>query len=171
MKRSQFFPLSIFGCRAGAVLLVWAFGFGLLSGAFVSIGVQQFFIDARQAIARSAGVSALVPTVLPLLVSGFAVYAKCPLLLIPTAFWKAFSFSYVAMGVICAWGSAGWLVGGLTLFGSFCTLPVLWWYWLRHIGGDSFTGRTFLPALGAMLLVSWVDLALISPFLTKILIF
>ena len=121
--------------------------------------------------AQSAGVSALVPTVLPLLISGFAVYAGWPLLLIPAAFWKAFSFSYVALGVIRAWGSAGWMVGGLAMFAGFCSLSVLWWYWLRHIGGESFSGRTFFPALGAMILLSWLDLALISPFLANILIF
>ena len=171
MKRSQFFPLSIFGCRAGAVLLAWAFGLGLLAGSLASVGARQILAEARQTLAQSAGISALVPTVLPLLVSGFAVYAGVPMLLIPTAFWKAFSFSYAAMGVIQAWGSAGWLVCVLTMFGSFCDLPVLWWYWLRHIGGESFSGRTFLPALGVMILISWADTAVISPFLTKILIF
>ena len=171
MKRSQIFPLSIFGCRAGTVLLAWAFGFGLLAGSLASIGAQQIFAEVRQTLARSAGISALVPTVLPLLVSGFVVYSRWLLLLIPTAFWKAFSFSYAALGVILAWGSAGWLLCGLTMFGSFSALPVLWWYWLRHIGGEGFSGRTFLPALGAMIVISWADTAVISPFLTNILIF
>ena len=63
------------------------------------------------------------------------------------------------------------MVMGLGMFGSLCALPVLWWYWLRHIDGEGFSGRTFLPALGAMILISWADLALISPFLTNILIF
>lgn len=171
MKRSQPFRISIFGCKAGTALLAWAFGLGLLAGSLASIGAQPIFTEARQTFARSAGISAFVPTVLPLLVSGFVVYANWPLLLIPTAFWKAFSFSYVAIGVITAWGSAGWMVMGLGMFGSLCALPVLWWYWLRHIGGEGFSGRIFLPALGAMVLISWVDLALISPFLTNILIF
>ena len=171
MKRSQFFRISIFGCNAGAVLLACAFGFGLLGGSLTSAGAQAVFLDGRQSLAQYSGVSAMVPTVLPLLVSGFAVYAHWPVLLVPTAFWKAFCFSYTASGVIAAWGSAGWLVGVLTMFGSFCGLSVLWWYWLRHIGGEDFSGRTFFPALGAMVLISWVDAALISPFLTNILIF
>ena len=171
MKRSQIFRMSIFGCKAGALILAWVFGFGLLAGSLVSVGAQAVFADTRSSMAVFPGVSAFVPTMLPLLLSGFAVYAGWPVLLIPTAFWKAFSFSYVASGVILAWGSAGWLVGGLGLFGSFCSLPVLWWYWLHHAGGEGFSGRTFFPALGAMMLISWVDLAVISPFLENILTF
>ena len=171
MKRSQIIRLSAFGCKAGTVLLAWAFGFGLLAGSMASGGAQAVFIQGRLSLAQSAGISAFVPSLLPLLLSGFAVYAGWPVLLIPVGFWKAFSFSYVALGLIRAWGSAGWLVGCLTLFGSLCSLSVLWWYWLRHIGGEGFTARTFLPALGAMVLIGWVDLVVISPFLTNILIF
>ena len=171
MKRSRWIRMTIFGCKTGAVLLAWAFGSGLLAGSLVSGGAQAVFTDERLVLAQSAGVSAFVPTVLLLLISGFAVYAGWPLLLIPAAFWKAFSFSYVALGVIRAWGSAGWMVGGLAMFAGFCALSVLWWYWLRHIGGEGFSGRTFFLALGAMILLSWLDLALISPFLANILIF
>ena len=171
MKRSEIFRMSIFGCKAGAVILAWVFVFGLLAGSLASIGAQAVFTDQRLVFAQSSGVSAFVPTVLPLLISGFAVYTGWPVLLIPAAFWKAFSFSYVAPGVIRAWGSAGWMVGGLAVFASFCSLCVLWWYWLRHIGGEGFSGRTFFLALGEMILLSWLDLALISPFLANILTF
>ena len=171
MKRSRTFRMTIFGCKTGAVPLAWAFGSGLLAGSLVSGGAQAVFADQRLVFAQSAGASALVPTVLPLLISGLAVYAGWPLLLIPAAFWKSFSFSYVALGVILAWGNAGWMVGGLGMFASLCSLSVLWWYWLRHIGGEDFSGSTFSLALGAMLLLSWVDLGLISPFLANILTF
>ena len=171
MKRSRFFHLSVLGCKAGTVLLAWAFLSGLLAGTLVSDGSRAVFAGARQALSHPAGVSAFIPTVMPLLFSGFAVFAKHPLLLIPAAFWKAFFFSCVASGLVLAWGKAGWLVGVLTLFGSFCSLSVLWWYWLRHIGGEAFSNRTFFAALGAMALIGWVDLMVISPFLTNILIF
>lgn len=171
MKRSQIIRLSAFGCKAGTVLLAWAFGFGLLAGSMASGGAQAVFIQGRLSLAQSAGISAFVPSLLPLLLSGFAVYAGWPVLLIPVGFWKAFSFSYVALGLIRAWGSAGWLMCILAMFGSFSGLSVLWWYWLRHIGGEGFSGRMFFLALGAMILLSWLDLVLISPFLTNILIF
>ena len=171
MKRSQIIRLSAFGCKAGTVLLAWAFGFGLLAGSMASGGAQAVFIQGRLSLAQSAGISAFVPSLLPLLFSGLAVYAKRPVLLIPLVFWKAFFFSYVAFGLIAVWGSAGWLVCILALFGSFSSLGALWWYWLRHIGGEGFSSRTFFPAFGAILLIGWVDIAVISPFLTNILIF
>ena len=171
MKRSQPFRISIFGCKAGTALLAWAFGLGLLAGSLASAGAQAVFLDGRQSLAQYAGISTLIPGVLPLLFSGLAVYAKRPVLLIPLAFWKAFFFSYVASGLIAVWGSAGWLVCILAMFGSFSSLSVLWWYWLRHIGGEAFNGRTFLLALSGMIFIGWVDVMVISPFLTNILIF
>ena len=171
MKRSQYSHLSPWGCKPGMLVLAFAFGTGLLLGSTASAGAHSVFAGSRQALAQSAGFSALIPGVLPLLFSGLAVYAKRPVLLIPLAFWKALFFSYVASGMIAAWGSAGWLMCILAMFGSFSGLSVLWWYWLRHIGGEGFSGRMFFLALGAMILLSWLDLVLISPFLTNILIF
>ena len=171
MKRSQCFYLSVPARKSAAMILALCFVSGLLAGAMLSIQSRDLFIRIRSEFSSSAGISAFIPTMLPLLASGFAVYAKQPVLLMPVAFWKALSFSYVASGVIFAWGSAGWLVGGLTLFGSFCSLSVLWWYWLRHITGEGFRHGTFFLALGAMALISLVDLLVISPFLENILTF
>ena len=171
MKRSQYSHLSLWGCKPGMLVLAFAFGTGLLLGSTASAGAHSVFAGSRQALTQSAGISTLIPGVLPLLFSGLAVYAKRPVLLIPLAFWKAFFFSYVAFGLIAVWGSAGWLVCILALFGSFCSLGTLWWYWLRHIGGNGFRGRTFFLAAGAMLLISWADLMVVSPFSENILTF
>ena len=171
MTRSRFFSLSAFRCQIQLAALAVAFLAGLLTGAPASAGARASFDGARDALAWTVGISALIPPLLPLLVSAFAVYIRSPVLLIPTAFWKAFCFSYTGAGIARSWGQAGGLVGGLALFGSLCTLPVLWWYWLRHIGGEDFSGRTFCPALAAAALIGWMDLWVISPFLSSILTF
>ena len=171
MVRFHFDHLSRLGCKATTVILAWAFLFGILTGSLASEGCRELLESSRDSLAQSAGLSVFIPTVLPVLLSGFAVYIGKPFLLIPIAFWKAFCFSCAGSGVVLAWNSAGWLVGGLALFSSFCTMPVLWWYWLRHIGGNSFSVRTFLPALTATICIGWMDFLAISPFLTKILIF
>ena len=171
MKRSRYFHLSAPSRKSAAVILALCFVSGLLAGAMLSIQCRDLFIRIRSGFSQSAGFSAFIPTMLPLLASGFAAYVKQPVLLMPIAFWKALSFSYVASGVIFAWSSAGWLVGGLTLFGSFCSLSILWRYWLRHITGEGFRHGAFFLALGAMALIGWVDLLVISPFLSNILTF
>ena len=171
MVRFHFFRLPRLGCKAAAVVLAWAFVLGLLAGCSASAGCWELLSASRDSLAQSAGISAFVPTALPVLISGFAVYIGKPLLLIPAAFWKAFFFSGVGFGISSVWGSAGCLVGILALFGSLCSMPVLWWYWLRHIGGEAFSVRSFLPALAASILIGWMDILVISPFLTKILIF
>ena len=171
MKRSPYFHPSVSVCKNAAAILGLCFAAGLLAGALLSGQSRELFAGIRSGFLHTAGISAFIPTMLPLLASGFAVYAKQPVLLLPVAFWKALSFSYAASGMISAWGSAGWLVGGLTLFGSFCSLSVLWWYWLRHIGGEGFRGGTFFPAFGVMLVISLTDLLVISPFLENILTF
>ena len=170
MVRVRLFHLSALGRRAAMMILAWAFVLGLATGGLLSTGCRALLETSRDALAQGAGVSEFVPTLLPIFFSGFAVYIKQPLLLVPIAFWKAFLFSCVGTGIALAWGTAGWLVGTLALFGSLCAMPVLWWYWLRHIGGQPFTCRTFLPALGTTALIGWVDSFLISPFLTSILI-
>ena len=171
MVRFHFFRLPRLGCKAAAVVLAWTFVLGLLAGCSASAGCRELLSASRDSLAQSVGISAFVPTVLPVLISGFAVYIGKPLLLIPAAFWKAFFFSSVGFGIASVWGSAGCLVGILALFGSLCSMPVLWWYWLRHIGGEAFSVRSFLPALAAVTLIGWMDILVISPFLTKILIF
>ena len=171
MARSHLFHLPVSVCKVPAVILACVFAFGLLTGASASDGCRRMLEASREALVPSAGPSVFVPTVLPVLVSGFAVYSGHPVLLIPAAFWKAFFFSCVGSAAVTAWGSAGWLVGGSMIFGSLCVLPVLWWYWLRHIGGEGFSVRTFLPALGAAVLIGSMDFLVISPFLTNILIF
>ena len=171
MKRVHLFHPSLFGCRIAAAALAWAFLAGLLAGVLASGGALASFDIAKDAFSRVPGISAVIPLLLPMLVSGFAVFVGRPVLLIPTAFWKAFAFAYAGAGIARSWGQAGGLVGGLAMFGSLCSLPVLWWYWLRHIGGEGFRGWTFFPALAAAALIAWMNVWLISPFLSDILTF
>lgn len=171
MTRSRFFHPSASRRGIAAAALTWAFAAGLLAGGLASADAGAVFARTGEALAASHGISALIPPLLPLLFSGFSVFIGRPLLLIPGAFWKAFAFSYTGAGILRVWGQAGWLVGSLALCGSFCAMPVLWWYWLRHIGGEDFCPGTFFPALAACLAIGCGDLWVISPFLSSILIF
>ena len=60
---------------------------------------------------------------------------------------------------------------GLLLFASASSMPVLCWYWLRHIGGRRFEVLPLCLALAALLLIGIVNVCLISPFLAVIITF
>lgn len=108
---------------------------------------------------------------LPLLFSAFAVYISQPWLLVPVAFGKAFSFSYLAFGVTLAFGSAGWLVRSLLMFSDCLTLPLLWWFWLCCIrASDRDALRSFLVTCTAALMIGCLDYGAVSPLLRNLIL-
>ncbi len=108
---------------------------------------------------------------LPLLCSAFAVYISCPWLLIPTAFLKAFLYTYFSFGILASYGSAGWLIRLLLIFSDTLMLPVLWLFWLRGIqwGRVDFLYR-LIPAVSVVFLIGSIDYSIISPFLAQIIL-
>lgn len=144
---------------------------GLISGAGASVLAGDTLVSAmRAASSGCVSISGLLSVLLlPLLFSALAVYICQIRLLFPIAFVKAFCFSFAAMAVDRAFGSAGWLVRLLLLFGSGASLPVLWWFWVRlitsrqnHILGD------FVAAMTAISVIACFDHWIIAPFLTDL---
>lgn len=74
-------------------------------------------------------------TILPFLLSALAVFASCPGLIHGLAFVRSVSLSFVCAAVSLSWGSAGWLARWLLCFSGLLSAPLLYGYWLRHIGG------------------------------------
>lgn len=73
-------------------------------------------------------------TALPFLLSALAVFASRPGLLFGLAFIRGVSLSFVCAAVSLGWGIAGWLARWLLCFGSLLSAPILYGYWLRHVG-------------------------------------
>ena len=170
MTKHSLFHLPGPGRRGAAALLASFMLTGFLLGAWFSRSAGEDFSRAMGLLARS-GVSlagVLASMTLPLLVSALAVYVGRPLLMIPVALCKAFSFSAIACGLASAWGSAGWLVSGLAMFSSVCAMPVLCWYWLRQLDCREFRPVPFAAALGVLILLGILDDCLILPFLAAI---
>lgn len=111
-------------------------------------------------------------TELPFLLSALAVYASHPRLLYGLAFARGLTLSFVAVAVQLSWGQAGWLARWLLCFGSFCSAPVLYGYWLRHIGR-----RRAFSFWEAALLVSFagaigsIHFFIIAPLLARLIHF
>ena len=160
-------------CRGASLILALTFFLGLVLGIWFSGCASEHYLPAmRTAVSSRVSIIGLPSSaVLPLLFSAFAVYLRQPVLLIPIAFLKAFLFSFLGYSVFIAWSHAGWLIAGLLMFGSFASVPVLYWYWQRHIGGRAFETGVFCLILGMLLLIGTLNYYLIVPFLANIINF
>ena len=155
---------------SSAVLALFWF-LGLVLGVFFSTAAGNTIATLmRTAVNSHVSISGLLTAILlPFLLSAFAVYIHEPWLLIPIAFAKAFVFSYVGLGVMTSYGSAGWLVRLLLMFGDCCSMPLLFWYWTRHISGQR---KALLPVTAVVLVLAFVigsfDFCVVSPFLASV---
>ena len=137
---------------------------GLICGilAYSTAGVS-FAPMMRGAAFGAVSIAGLLGiTTLPFLISAFAVSFSMAWLLFPVCFCKAFAFSFVSMGVLQAFGSAGWLVRLLLLFSDCTGMPLLYGFWLRHLPGCHSAGaweKAFLFA--AFMLLGSVDYRII----------
>lgn len=124
----------------------------------------------RESVKCSVSIPGLLTAaVLPFLLSAFAVRLSEPWLLLIISAFKAFSFSFCACGVSLAFGQSSWLVRFLFLFSDLCVIPLLYFYWVRHIRGGRSTVRWELPVfIGAAAAIGWVDYCFIAPFLVSI---
>lgn len=161
-------------CRACTPVLALSWSLGLFAGVFFGIQAGPSVLSLMRAasVSRVSIVGLLICNVLPFLISAFAVSLQRSLLLPVIAFLKAFSFGFCAMAIVRAFGTAGWLVGGLLLFSDCLSLPALCWFWLRQADGrcvqlkkDLITGLLVTAIAGIL------DCCLIAPFLVHIIEF
>lgn len=158
-------------CKRGSRILAFSWFFGLICGVLVSSHAGESFISAMRAAENSCVsiIGLLFAILLPFLFSAFAVFLSRPWLLIPVVFGKAFIFSLLATGISLSFGEAGWLFLVLLLFSDGAALPFLWLFWLRYCrlhGRFPFIGLAVcaVPAL----IIGYIDLNVISPFLASL---
>lgn len=157
--------------RACMVFLALFWCVGLLIG--VRVGTQAgdtlFSLMRTAAGSRVSIVGLLVVTVLPFLFSAAAVFFSKPWLMLPVLFFKGLSFGACAYGVCGAFGDAGWLIRLLLLFSDGFMIPVLFWFCLRHMGGQRWAVKKDLAVCAtAALIVGSLDYCFISPFLAML---
>ena len=153
--------------------LASSFLLGHLLGVWCSGSASDFYLSQMRAAVsgRVSIVGLLSCSLLTFLVSALTVYLGRRIFLIPIAFLKAFFFSYAGYRLYLAWGQAGWLVTGLTMFSSLCSLPVLYWYWRRCLEAGRFEWPVFRRVLALLLVIGLVDFYGIMPFLIDIISF
>lgn len=116
-------------------------------------------------------VGLLTVTLLPFLLSAFAVLLSGPWLLFGIAFGKGFVFAFVSMASLAGFGCAGWLLRFFLCFSDCLSLPLLYWFWLRCFRSSGTGFGTCIFLTGALLfLIGSIDYCLIVPFLADLII-
>lgn len=171
MDRFLFTHLPALRCKESIFHLACAWILGLVSGTLFSFFTGNHLVSLMRAavFSRVSIVGLLSALTLPVLFSAFAVYILQPWLLIPIAFFKAFLFSYLSFGLLAAFGSAGWLIHLLFMFGDILMLPLLWSYWLKSLSDTrSNTVYCTIPILIIGSIIGCAEYRFISPFLANL---
>jgi hypothetical protein len=143
----------------------------MIFGIFAAYTASELLISLmRESVECSVSIPGLLTAaVLPFLLSAFAIGFGEPWLLLIISWVKAFGFGFCACGVSLAFGQCSWLVRPLFLFSDLCVVPMLYFYWLRHIGNEKKSTRWELPAiLCASGAVAYLDYCFVAPFLVSI---
>ena len=146
-----------------------------LAGLSLGLWADRFYGDCYESLIMPAGHSALVfadaclVTILPLLLSAFAVFFFHRFGACLACFLRGFTMGFF-LGVLTAAGGA-WLAVLLLFSGlSFC--PVLLWYlWRRFSVGLRDARRDFALCCLAGLCLAAMDTWVVSPFLATALAF
>lgn len=152
-------------------LLMLSWLLGMFFGILAAVASSSFLIPMmRQSVQCSVSIPGLlVATVVPFLISAFAVSLSEPWLLLIISTIKAFSFSFCACGVSLAFGQSSWLVRFLFLFSDHLLIPLMYLYWMRHIQDHAVHRAWELYGyIGVSLLIGGIDCFLVAPFLASL---
>ena len=160
-----------FWCKFSPWLLAFSWFLGTLLGIPAALAANNFLVPMMcQSVQCSVSIPDLLAvTVVPFLLSAFAVSLSEPWLLLIISTFKAFNFSFCACGVRLAFGQSSWLVRFLFLFSDYLLVPLLYLYWVRHIQGQA-VRRTWelYCCIGASLVISGIDCFIVAPFLASL---
>lgn len=174
MARSSLHSLPHRHRKSCHFLLAFCWILGLFCGMLVYLAAEASLVPLmRSAVLCTVSITGLLyATILPFLISAFAIAFSWPALILPICFCKALFFSFVSLGVLQAFGSAGWVVRYLLLFSDCVAMPFLYGFWLRHLPDKrSVTLMESALMLGIYILLGSVDYRIISPFLARLIYF
>lgn len=151
--------------RVFFLAILWIMG--LLVGLLVASNDSSIYLLMRMAPTCNVSIVGLaVVLILPFLFSIIGlIYQKFVMIYFLSAV-KAFVSGYTLYGILCCYGSAGWLIRGLLLFSDSSMTILLLWLLFRHIDRRKKT----LYADATVCFISAVvigitDYLIVSPFL------
>ena len=155
--------------KAALPLLAFVWCLCLFLGIRTALQSEGLAALLRHSVRTAPSLMGLLSAAIcPFLLSGLAVYLSETWLLMMIAGVKAFCFGFCACGTILAFGDGGWLVRFLFLFSDYCLIPLLLFYWVRHIQDQAALPELCVYLITAVL-ICFVDYWVISPFLVSIL--
>ena len=149
-----------------------AFLLGLLAGVLFITQYPFYSLMRLLSYPQMSIVVGFVVSAIPFLVCYIVNRCSAHFLIIPLAFFKAFSFMYCFGGLSLVYADAGWLVRFLILFTDCFSVPLFICYVGRIFSGDpkaSQRGISF--CLVFLLVIRCIDYAVISPFVSELLSF
>lgn len=151
--RSAATPLLAFFLTSGFVA-----GVCLFRGLFSVSWMRSFLSDSVSIV------NLILFTFLPFLITAYAVFLKMPGLIFPIAFIKGFLFSVSALHITLYFVEIGCLARYILLFSDVMSLPLLFFFWRRHISGiHTCSGVEILFYFSLVSLICSIDYCLISP--------
>ena len=102
---------------------------------------------------------------LPLFISAVAVFSRSAFLIFLICGIRGFCFGYCVYSFIIAFGSAGWLISGFTMYSAILAQPILFWFWIRSLNGTISLRRDLWISSCLAVLIGCMDYFCVSPFL------
>lgn len=160
-KNRRFLPLH------NRVLIILFWCLGLITGYFFGMQtpVQILSLMRTSLSERVSIVCRMISLFLPFFFFFVILRFLTPVLFIPLAFLKAYSFAFCYCCISIAFGYAGWLMRIFYLFSDSCSLVLLIWFLLSHFTWEREKNIRELAVCFAVIgLLSCFDYFIASPF-------
>ena len=141
---------------------------GLISGMVLALTSGDSFLSLMRMVPLDhvSIVSLSFVLCFPFLLCFLAVLLSISWLLPIICFAKSLSFSCISLGMLTAFGGAGWLIRTLMMFGHILTFPLLICFCLRHGSGSK---RGFFNSVSTIAAVLALIIATDRYFISHIL--
>ncbi len=147
---------------------------GLICGILVFLTASDSLFPLMRSIpfGTVSIVGVLYASVLPFLLSVFLVLLDRPVLIFLLCFFKAFLLTYLSLGILRHFGSAGWVFQCLLLFSELISTPLLYCFWHRNVARKVvLCWQEASAVLALVILAGSIDFCIISPFLASLIDF
>ena len=148
--------------------------FGLLSGWYAAIKMQPSLVSSAVELVGYFRMPffKVLSVCLPFLFSAIAVYCSVPGLILLISVLKAIFFAFCCCYLEYFFGSCSWLLRLLLLFSDICSIPVVFFYWLRHFEGNiHFSLQEHLWLSVFLMIVLGIDYFIVTPYAVELLSF